>query len=46
MLAQLGISEVEGYAPLYENIEATRTLLDTYNLTMPTGHFAIDLVET
>ncbi len=45
LLARLGIAEVEGYAPLYQNIEATRTRLDTYNLTMPTGHFAIDLVE-
>ena len=46
LLARLGIAEVEGYAPLYQNTEATRTRLDTYNLTMPTGHFAIDLVET
>lgn len=45
MLAHLGIAEVEGYGPLYENTATTRTLLDTYNMTMPTGHFAIDLVE-
>lgn len=45
MLARLGISAVEGYAPLYEDLDATRTRLDAHGLAMPSGHFAIDLVE-
>ena len=45
MLARLGIEAVEGHAPLYEDLEATRRRLETHGLSMPTGHFAIELVE-
>ncbi|ASJ73813.1 sugar phosphate isomerase/epimerase family protein [Granulosicoccus antarcticus] len=46
MLARLGITELEGYAPLYQDINATRNRLDKNQLTMPTGHFAIEQVES
>lgn len=45
MVARLGITEVEGYAPLYEDTDATRRRLDANALIMPTGHFAFDRVE-
>ncbi|MGQ7847121.1 sugar phosphate isomerase/epimerase family protein [Granulosicoccus sp. 3-233] len=46
MLARLGISAIEGHAPLYEDLQATRRRLDTHGLSMPTGHFSIELVES
>lgn len=46
MLADLGINEVEGFGPYFDDIEKTKSLLDAYGLTMPTAHFALDLVET
>lgn len=45
MLEGLGVEEVEGFGPLYEDPAATRALLDARGMTMPTGHFALDLVE-
>ena len=45
MLADLGITEVEGFGPLFEDPAATKALLDARGMTMPTGHFALDLVE-
>lgn len=45
MLAHAGYTAVEGVGPFYEDIAATRALLDRYGMTMPTGHFALDLIE-
>ena len=45
MLSRHGIHEVEGYAPLYQNLDASKQRLDQYGMSMPTGHFAIELVE-
>ena len=45
MLAGLGLTEVEGFGPLYEDPAATRAALDARGLTMPSGHFSLDLVE-
>lgn len=45
MLESLGIEEVEGFGPLYDDPAATKALLEDRGLTMPTGHFALDLVE-
>lgn len=45
MLASAGYHEVEGVGPHYEDLAKTKTLLETYGMTMPTGHFAPDLVE-
>ena len=45
MLAELGVKEVEGVGPYYEDLTRTKALLETHGMTMPTGHFAPDLVE-
>ncbi|MCH2095999.1 MAG: sugar phosphate isomerase/epimerase [Rhodobacteraceae bacterium] len=45
MLAGLGIKEVEGFGPYLDDPAVTRARLDAHGLTMPTAHFAFDLVE-
>ncbi len=45
MLADLGITEVEGHGPYFEDPEKTKALLDEHGMTMPTAHFALDFVE-
>lgn len=45
MLSQVGFDAVEGYGPLYDDLPATKAMLSKYNLTMPTGHFSVDLAE-
>ena len=45
MLAGLGITEVEGFGPYFEDPAKTKALLASHGMTMPTGHFALDLVE-
>lgn len=45
MLAELGIKEVEGVGPYYEDLAKTKALLDSHGMTMPTAHFAPNLVE-
>lgn len=45
MLAALGIREVEGFGPLFEDPAATRAELDARGLAMPTAHVALDLLE-
>lgn len=44
-IAALGYSQVEGYSALYDDPAAMRTSLDNHNLTMPSGHFALDALE-
>lgn len=44
-LARLGYAEVEGFGGVYGDPQAFRALLDAHGLSMPTGHFAIDLLE-
>jgi sugar phosphate isomerase/epimerase len=44
MLAALGYAHVEGYGPVYEDLDATKQALDETGLTMPSGHFAMDMV--
>lgn len=46
MLAEAGYTEVEGVGPHYEDLAKTKALLATYGMTMPTGHFAPDLIES
>ena len=46
MVSNLGITQLEGYAALYADTDATRDKLETNGLTMPTGHFDFDVVET
>ena len=45
MLSKIGYREVEGYGGVYDNPKALRKLLDKNGLTMPTGHFSIDMLE-
>lgn len=44
-LASLGYTNVEGYGGVYENPEAFRAELDKNGLSMPSGHFGIDMLE-
>lgn len=48
MVAEAGYAEVEGFGALYADIEPARLreLLDRSRLIMPTGHFALDLLES
>ncbi len=48
MLSGLGYTAVEGFGGLYPDLAAAQALrraLDAAGLTMPTGHFGLDLVE-
>ncbi len=45
MLAELGVKEVEGFGPYFQDPDRTRALLDKHGMTMPTGHFSLALVE-
>lgn len=45
LLEKLGVKEVEGFGAQFEDPAATRAKLDAHGLTMPTGHFALNLVE-
>ncbi len=44
-LAACGYKEVEGFGANYEDVAATRAGLDANGLTMPTGHFSLDVLE-
>jgi sugar phosphate isomerase/epimerase len=45
MVANAGYTQVEGFGGLYEDPAQLRALLDRNGLTMPTGHFGLDLLE-
>lgn len=45
MLAKAGYREVEGFGDVYDQPETLRKLLDSNGLTMPTGHFGLDMLE-
>ncbi|WP_210529428.1 sugar phosphate isomerase/epimerase family protein [Rubellimicrobium arenae] len=45
MLAQAGYKAVEGYGGLYGDLDALKAGLDRNGLSMPSGHFALDMVE-
>lgn len=45
MLKRNGYTQVEGYGAMYADPKAIKTTLDAHGLTMPTGHFSIDLLE-
>ena len=44
-LAQHGYKEVEGFGGVYSDPTGLRAQLDGNGLSMPTGHFSIDLLE-
>jgi len=51
LLTKAGYTEVEGYGAMYAALDdaaltALRADLDRNNLTMPTGHFGLDLLES
>ena len=45
MLAKAGYREVEGYGGIYDDPKTLRAKLDALGLTMPTGHFGLDMLE-
>lgn len=45
MVAAAGYRQVEGFGGLYDDPAALRALLDRNGLSMPTGHFGLDLLE-
>ena len=46
MLAEAGYKAVEGYGGLYSDLEALEAGLDRSGLSMPSGHFGLDMVES
>lgn len=46
MLARAGYSEVEGYGGVYGDPKALRSALDAAGLVMPSGHFAVETLES
>ncbi len=45
LAAKAGLKEVEGFGGVYDKPKALRSGLDKNGLTMPTGHFSIDMLE-
>jgi sugar phosphate isomerase/epimerase len=45
MLVSVGFKAVEGFGGLYADPEALKAGLDANGLTMPSGHFGLDMVE-
>lgn len=45
LLAGIGYKEVEGFGGVYDDATGLRALLDANGLTMPTGHFSVDMLE-
>ena len=46
MLAEAGYSQVEGFGGVYGDPKGMRAELDRNGLTMPTGHFSLDMLES
>ena len=45
MLGEQGYKQVEGFGGVYDDPAALRAELDKNGLTMPTGHFSLDMLE-
>ena len=45
MLGDLGYKQVEGFGGVYANPAGFRSEMDKNGLSMPTGHFSIDMLE-
>ena len=45
-LAKLGYKQVEGFGGLYGGAEALKAEMDKNGLTMPSGHFSLDMLES
>lgn len=46
MLARLGYTQVEGFAGVYGDPRGLKALMDENGLSMPTAHFALDMLES
>lgn len=44
-LAGIGYTQVEGFGGLYDNLENLTSALQANGLTMPTGHFGLDMLQ-
>jgi len=44
-LARFGYSQVEGFGGVYGEPEKLRSVMDKHGITMPTGHFSVDMLE-
>lgn len=45
MLAKAGYKEVEGFGGVYGEAQSLRKTLDAHGMTMPSGHFSIEMLE-
>ena len=45
LLEKTGVKEVEGFGPYYDDAAKTKAQLEAHGLSMPTGHFALTMVE-
>ncbi len=45
-LAEFGYRQVEGFGGAYEDVQSFRRAMDENGLSMPSGHFGIDALET
>lgn len=45
MVAAAGYDQVEGFGGLYQDPAGLRAMLDANGLSMPTGHFGLDMLE-
>lgn len=45
LVADAGFTQVEGFGGVYGDPKGLRAELDTNGLTMPTGHFGLDMLE-
>ena len=46
LLGEAGYRQVEGFGGVYDDPASLRRELDRNGLSMPTGHFSIDMLET
>lgn len=46
LLASLGYRQIEGFGGAYEDPAALRAAMDKYGLSMPTGHFGVEVLES
>ncbi|WP_157014387.1 sugar phosphate isomerase/epimerase family protein [Mesorhizobium xinjiangense] len=45
MVAEVGYSQVEGFGGVYDDPKGFKAMLDENGLTMPSGHFSLDMLE-
>ncbi|WP_417684103.1 sugar phosphate isomerase/epimerase family protein [Roseibium sp.] len=45
MLSEAGYAQVEGYGGVYQDLDATKAALNAAGLSMPSGHFSLQMLE-